>query len=133
MKRKFAISTVTSVRCEQKLIELADSMDILLSDALMKGILLSAEFKLEQEPARYSPDTHDLFLALKKKDLDEFTEWLGLQRLHQKRIAEYTEARRITEEPEKTIRVYASDLEQTIEIPESQFDPRWHTRRKGVL
>jgi len=67
MRRKFAHSTVTSVRCEAKLIELADAMDIPLSDALMKGILYTAEFKLEHEPDKYPSSTHDLFLALEKK------------------------------------------------------------------
>ena len=111
------------------MIELADSMDITLSDALMKGILLSAEFKLENEPEKYSAVTHDLFLALQKKNLDEFTEWLGIQKLKQQKIAEFTEIKRQSESPKKKIRVYARDLEQTIMIDEEQFDPEWHTKK----
>lgn len=129
MRRKFAQSTVTSVRCEQGIIELADAMDITLSDALLKGVLYTAEFKLEHEPDKYSKGTHELFLALEKKNLSELEEWLGIQKIHQKRIAEFSEAKSRAEQPEKKIRVYAKDLEQTIEIPESQFDPEWHTKK----
>jgi len=129
LRRKFAVSAVTSVRCEQKAIELADGLDITLSDALMKGILLIAEFKLEHEPGKYTTASHDLFLALQKKNLDEFTEWLGIERLHQTRIAEYAEVVRKRETPQKKIMVYAKDLEDTIEIPEDQFDPEWHVKK----
>lgn len=131
-RRKFAISTVTSVRCEQKLIELADAMDITLSDALTKGILLTAEFKLEHDPGKYSSEIYDTFLALQKKDLDELSEWLGIQKLHQKRISEFVEAKRKSEEPPKKILVYASDVEETILIDEDKFDPRWHSRRTAT-
>lgn len=129
MKRKFVVSTVTSVRCEEGLIRLADSMDIPLSDALMKGILFTAEFKLEQEPDKFSPETHDLFLALQKKNLAELEEWLGIQKLNQKRIAEFSEAKRALDTPKKKIRVYARDIEQTIEIAEDEYDPEWHSLR----
>ena len=132
MRRKFAVSSVTSVRCEQKLIELADSMDITLSDALCRGILAEAEFKLEHEPGRYSEETHNLYLVLQKKNLAEMEEWLGIQKIHQRRIAEYAEVKRSADQPEKKILVYASDIEQTIEIPESQYDPRWHSKRTVI-
>jgi hypothetical protein len=129
MRRKFAQSFVTSVRCERKVAELADAMDIPLGDALTKGVLYTAEFKLEHEPDKYSSATHELFLALQKKNLDELSEWLGIQKIHQKRIAEFAEVKARAEQPPKMILVYASDIEETIEIPEDQFDPRYHTRK----
>jgi hypothetical protein len=128
------MSTVTSVRTEQKVIELADAMDILLSDALIRGILLAAEFKLEHEPEKYSSETHDLFLALQKKNLDEFTEWLGIQKLREKRISEFTEEKRKAEIPaSQKILVFSRDIEENIWITEDQFDPKWHTRKQAVL
>ena len=129
MRRKFAHSTVTSVRCEAKLIELADAMDIPLSDALMKGILYTAEFKLEHEPDKYPSSTHDLFLALEKKNLVELEEWLGIQKTHQKRIAEFAELKSRSEQPPRKIRVYDPDAECTIEIPEDQFVEGYHIMR----
>lgn len=129
MKRKFAVSTVTSVRCEQKLIELADAMDIPLSDALTKGILYTAEFKLENEPARYSSATHDLFIALQKKNLAELEEWLGIQKIHQRRIAELAEMQAEKDRPKPLIWVWDNSVEETRQIPEDQYDKSYMIKK----
>jgi len=129
MRRKFVQSFVTSVRCERGIVELADSMDIPLSDALIKGVLYTAEFKIEHEPDKYSGKTHDLFLALQKKNLDELSEWLGIQKIHQKRIAEFAAVKAKAEQPPNLILVYDPDEEKTREIPEDQFIEGYHIRR----
>ena len=129
-RRKFGDSTVTSVRCERNLIRLADSMDILLSDALMKGILLAAEFRLETEPEKYNGDTHTLFVQLQQRTLDEFSEWLGIQQLKQKKMIQLAEQKIQAQKPKKKIRVYDRSLEEVREIPEDQFDPEWHSIRQ---
>lgn len=129
MRRKFAQSFVTSVRVERKIVELADAMDIPLSDAMTKGVLYTAEFKIEHEPAKYSSGTQDIFLALQKKNLDELSEWLGIQEVHQKRIAEFAKAKALAEQPPKMILVYDPDDEKTREIPEDQFVEGYHIRR----
>ena len=129
MRRKFAQSFVTSVRVERKIVELADAMDIPLSDAMTKGVLYTAEFKIEHEPDKYSSGTQDLFLALQKKNLDELSEWLGIQKIHQKRIAEFAAVKAQSEQPAKMILAYDPDFEKTREIPEDQFIEGYHIRR----
>lgn len=104
-------------------------MGIVLADALFKGVLYTAEFKLEHEPDKYSSDVHNLFLALEKKNLDELSEWLGIQKIHQKRIAEFAELKARSEQPPKMIWVYDPDDERRKEIPEDQFIPGYHLPR----
>jgi hypothetical protein len=130
MRRKFAQSFVTSVRCERKIVELADSMDIPLADALIKGVLYTAEFKLEHEPAKYSSATHDLFLALQKKNLDELPEWLGIQKIHQKRITEFAKMAAEKERPAPLIWVWDDVIEQTIQIREDAFNPEYQHKKQ---
>lgn len=129
MRRKFAQSTVTSVRCEHKMLVLADGMGITLSDALIKGILYTAEFKLEHDPDKYTSEMHNLFLVLQKKNLDELSEWLGIQKIHQKRIAEFAQLQEEKARPAPLIWVYSPDDEKTVQIPEDQFIPGYHIRR----
>jgi hypothetical protein len=129
LKKKFAESFITSVRCERSLVKLAKLLGISHEEALKKGILLNAEFKLQEYPDLQPTEAHDLFLALKQKDLEEFTDWLTEQKFTESKLREMADQKRKIDESQKTIFVYASDLEETIEIPEDQFDPRYHTKK----
>jgi predicted Holliday junction resolvase-like endonuclease len=113
MKKQYAESSVTSVRCEHSLIRLADLMDITLSEALKRGILFTAEFKLEEMTDKFPAETHDLFLALKHKDLEEFSEWLQQQKFKEKKIAEMIDQKRKSEQV-KLVREWDPDEERYV-------------------
>ena len=98
MRKQYAESSVTSVRCEHSLVRLAELMDITLSEALKKGILFTAEFKLQEMTDQFPAETHNLFLALKHKDLEDFSEWLQEQKFKEKKISEMIEQKRRSEQ-----------------------------------
>lgn len=116
MKKQYAESSVTSVRCEHSLIELADLMDITLSEALKRGILFTAEFKLEEMADQFPADVHNLFLALKHKDLQEFSDWLQEQKFREKKIAEMIDQKRKSEQVE-LVREWDPDDEKYVMRP----------------
>ena len=113
MKKQYAESSVTSVRCEHSLIRLADLMDITLSEALKRGILFTAEFKLEEMTDKFPAETHDLFLALKHKDLEEFSEWLQELKFREKKIADMIDQKRKSEQV-KLVREWDPDEERYV-------------------
>jgi len=113
MRKQYAESSVTSVRCEHSLVRLAGLMDITLSDALKRGILFTAEFKLQEMAEQFPADTHNLFLALKHKDLEELSEWLQEEKFKEKKIAQMIEQKRRSEQV-KLVREWDPDAEEYI-------------------
>jgi hypothetical protein len=127
-QRKYTVSFVTSIRCEQSDVQLAHDMGIPLSSALKQGILLISDVLIHEDPDRYTPEVHRKFLDLKGAELEEVRHFLMSEDAKRARVFSLLKAKQA--KLGRKIKVWDDVAEKYRIIIESEFNPDYMTLEK---
>jgi hypothetical protein len=127
--KKYDNPVITTLRLERESKKIADALHISLADSLAIGLSCQIRMRINDEDPRVTAEIIRSFRELETKDLSQIEDYVRVKKAEQVALDHYVELKKESERPERSIVVYASDIEETIEIPESQFDSRYHTRK----
>lgn len=123
--QKYQDRCTTAVNMERKLHKIAKALHIEFSDALAAGLHFYIRMRISDNDKRLTPELLQDFKELEFKNIKELETYIRLKTEEQKTLDMVAESQK---EPD-LITVYASDIEAVIRIPESEFDPRYHSKR----
>ncbi len=131
-EKKYAQSTVTSVRTEWQDIQFCKDLKIPLSDALSFGIQSIAEIKLRDASCDFTPDLIEQFIAIKTRDAEKLRGYIIRSEGQQKLITEILEDRKKKAvQSNETIKVRNIDTDDIEYIQASKFNQTLHVRMKA--
>ena len=126
--KKYNQAITTSFKIEKDTKDLLDSLNISVGEAVHHGIMILIEVYISTHRDSVPQEVIEKFNKLRSEEMVEIKELLKIQ----ERRADLVKNMLEKHQTSRKMIVYDNSIEQSVTIPETEFDPRWHEFKRWV-